>query len=162
MGAVSSFHLYWKSKHVPNLFPFSYCQLMEISFSSYIGFKNISDLSSDASYLIFYRMTFSHCILNIFALKELLIRLRGNTQRTPNSFNKQMIVSAAAHELLFWYIKNEKWKLDSFHILGKLYDPSSTLPLHIEADVDLRDFALRTQFESNAIAVMLDLTKVAD
>ena len=46
--------------------------------------------------------------------------------------------------------------------MGKLYDPSSTLPLHIEVDVDLRDFALRTQFESNAIAVMLDLTKVAD
>ena len=46
--------------------------------------------------------------------------------------------------------------------MGKLYDPSSTLPLRIQVDVDLRDFALRTQFESNAIVVMLDLTKVAD
>ena len=34
--------------------------------------------------------------------------------------------------------------------------------LCVEVDVDLRDFALRPQFESNAITVMLDLTKVAD
>ena len=55
-----------------------------------------------------------------------------------------------------------KTRHNSFYILGKLYDPSSTLPLRIQVDVDLRDFALRTQFESNAIVVMLDLTKVAD